>query len=179
MIDPFYKQVANRNFLATTGFKFTLARAPKADFFSNQVNIPGFSLGVAIQPTYLKNIPVPGDKLEFNDFTMRFMIDEDLVNYNVISNWMRGLGYPENVKEYSDWIYDDHRGNIKNDPNISDGSLIVYNSNFQPTLTCKFKGMFPTSLSDIEFDASATDEAYATASVTFKYVIYDLLEYES
>ena len=39
--------------------------------------------------------------------------------------------------------------------------------------------MFPTSLSDIEFDASATDEAYATASVTFKYVIYDLLEYES
>ena len=54
MASGFPKQIANRNFLAPVGFKFTLAKEPKVDFFSNSCRIPEISLGTAVQPTYLK-----------------------------------------------------------------------------------------------------------------------------
>ena len=56
-------QIQNRNFLSSIAFKFTLNRARKVSFFSNSANIPGMTLGVAEQPTYLKNIDIPGDKI--------------------------------------------------------------------------------------------------------------------
>lgn len=177
-MSAFDKQIANRNFLTPLGFKFNLARAPKVDFFSNSANIPGINLGAAIQPTYLKDIPIPGDKLVFDDFTMRFNVDENLENYTIVQNWMRGLGYPESVYEYIEWK-DSDPNNPGQDPNISDGTLIVYNSNFQPSTMVKFQGLFPVSLSSIEFDASDSDVQYVTASVTFKYALYKIANYES
>jgi len=177
MTGAFDKQIANRNFLSPLGFKFTLTRAPKVDFFSNKSNIPGINLGVAIQPTYLKDIPIPGDKLGFDDFRLSFNIDENLENYNTIQNWMRGLGYPESIYEYSEWKQSDPN-NPNQDPNVSDGTLMIYNSNFQPSSLVKFQGLFPTSLSDIDFDATATDVQYAVATVTFKYVLYKISRYE-
>ena len=176
-MDAFDKQISNRNFLSTSGFKFSLSRAPKVDFFSQSANIPGINLGTAIQPTYLKDIPIPGDKLVFDDFQLRFNIDENLENYTIVQNWMRGLGYPESVYEYMDWMLSDPN-NPNQDPNVSDGTLIIFNSNFQPSTLVKFQGMFPVSLSDIEFDASQVDVQYATASVTFKYVLYKIFNYE-
>jgi len=176
-MDAFDKQIANRNFLSPLGFKFSLARAPKVDFFSKSSNIPGLNLGAAVQPTYLKDIPIPGDKLVFDDFRLSFNVDENLENYNIIQNWMRGLGYPESVYEYTEWKQSDPN-NPNQDPNTSDGTLVIFNSNYQPSTLIKFQGLFPTSLSEIEFDASQTDVQYATASVTFKYVLYKIFNYE-
>jgi hypothetical protein len=109
---------------------------------------------------------------------MRFNVDENLENYTIVQNWMRGLGYPESVYEYIEWK-DSDPNNPGQDPNISDGTLIIYNSNFQPSTMVKFQGLFPVSLSSIEFDASDTDVQYVTASVTFKYALYKIANYES
>ena len=98
----FPNQIENRNFLSPVGFKFILTKYPKVDFFSTKANIPGINLGVAFQPTYLKDIPVPGDKLEFADLSLSFNVDENLENYLSVYNWMVGLGYPENVKQFDD-----------------------------------------------------------------------------
>ena len=176
-MDAFGKQIANRNFLSISGFKFNLARAPKVDFFSQSANVPGINLGAAIQPTYLKDIPIPGDKLVFDDFQLTFIIDENLENYNIIQNWMRGLGYPDTVYEYMEWMLSDPT-NPTQDPNVSDGSLIVYNSNFQPSSVVTFQAMWPSSLSEISFTAAGGDVEYAVATVTFKYALYNLTNYE-
>ena len=61
-------QIENRNFLSPTGFRFSLRRSPKVAFFCNQANIPAMNLGIAIQSNYLRDIPVPGDKIEFGKF---------------------------------------------------------------------------------------------------------------
>ena len=60
-------QIENRNYLAPVGFKFNLQRSPGVAYFCNQANIPDISLGVAIQPNPLRDIPTPGDKMEFGD----------------------------------------------------------------------------------------------------------------
>ena len=54
---------------------------PTVGFFGSIINVPGFTLGVANQPSYLKEIPRPGEILNFEDLTLTFMVDEGLQNY--------------------------------------------------------------------------------------------------
>ena len=178
MANPFDKQIKNRNFLSPLGFKFNLVRTPKVDFFANSANIPGINLGVAVQTNYLRDLPIPGDKLTYEDFNLRFMVDENLENYLEVHNWMRGLGYPESIAEYDKWRLSDPY-NPQLDPNVSDGTLTIYNSNYQPVATVKFRGLFPTYLSTIEFDSTDTEVRYVTADATFKYALYDIIPNES
>ena len=88
MASIYDKQIKNRNFLSPTGFKFIMDKAPKVSFFGNQVNIPQMTLGVAEQPTYLRDIPLPGDKIQFEDFSLRFLVDENLDNYIEVFNFI-------------------------------------------------------------------------------------------
>ena len=76
-MSAFVNQIQNRNFLAPVGFKFDLAKFPKASFFSNSARIPEIVLGTIIQPGYLKDIDVPGEKLQYGDFSLRFLVDEN------------------------------------------------------------------------------------------------------
>ena len=172
----FRNQIQNKNFLNPTGFRFILNRAPKVVFFSNQASIPGLNLGVADQPTYLKDIPVPGDKLQFQDLSLRFLVDEDLENYLEIQHWLRGLGFPDSLKEIYEW-----QSSNPNAPSgplnfASDGTLNVLSSSNTPNFKVKFLDMFPVSLSDLDFDATDSDIDYLTANVTFKYTIYNITD---
>ncbi len=171
--------IDNRNFLAPTGFKFSLKRSPGVAFFCNQANIPSLDLGVATQPSYLKDIDVPGDKIQFGDLTLRFLVDEDLVNYMEIQNWIRGLGYPETLQEFdkleSEAVLPGNFGRA-GDNIYSDGTLQILSSNLVAKFNVNFKDMFPYSLSTITFDATDTDIEYFTADVSFKYTIYNLTD---
>ena len=178
-LTPLQKQISNRNYLSPTGFKFTLSKEPKVDFFSSSASIPGINLGVAVQPTYLKDIPIPGDKLTYSDFSLKFNVDEDLENYLIIHNWLRGFGYPESVEEYKELINDDlyTPGRQSAITGQSDGSLIIYNSNYNPVASVVFQGLFPTSLSTIDFNSKDPSINYIEAEVVFKYTIYDIVKY--
>lgn len=177
--NAYKNQIQNRNFLSPVGFKFTLNRAPKVAFFGNTANIPGMTLGVAIQPSYLKNIDLPGDKIEFNDLTLRFLVDENLENYMEIQNWIRGLGFPEDLKEIYDWQKSNPGMDLqnKNQMNLySDATLTVLTSSNNSNFKVKFLDLFPYSLTDLQFDATDSDIDYLTAEATFKYTIYNIVD---
>ena len=174
MARAFDKQIDNRNFLSPVGFKFTLAKDPKVSFFSNSARIPEISLGTAIQSNYLKDIDIPGDRLTYGDFSLRFLVDENLENYMSIHNWLTGLGFPESAQDYRDLITNDQ--NITDRKNtFSDGSLHILNSNYRDVAIVKFRDLFPTFLTSLDFESSDTDINYFTAEVTFKYTIYDIV----
>lgn len=181
MINAYTRQIENRNFLSPVGFKFLLARAPKLAYFTNAVNLPGISLGYAEQASYLRMIPVPGDMMQFNDFTLRFLVDENLENYLEIQNWIRGLGFPDSLKEIYNLQQEEtpmgQRTVPSQEMNIySDGTLQILTSSENLQFNVKFKDMFPISISDIEFDSTDTNINYFTANVTFKYSMYDIVD---
>ena len=173
MARAFDKQIDNRNFLSPVGFKFTLAKDPKVSFFSNSARIPEISLGTAIQSNYLKDLDIPGDKLTYGDFSLRFLVDENLENYMSIHNWLTGLGFPETGKDYTDLIIEDGLRDPQNA--FSDGSLHILNSNYRDVAIVKFRDLFPTFLTSLDFESSDTDINYFTAEVTFKYTVYNIL----
>ena len=182
-VSPFDKQIANRNYMSPLGFKLILTKTPKVDFLCQSANIPQISMGTAIQPTYLKDIPVPGDKVLYDDLNVRFLVDEKMENYLAIHKWMTGLGYPEFRAQYDQLKKDDNRTNRgvvdKGDPpyfEISDATLQVLNSNYKPSVLINFKDAFPVSLSTLDFDVTTRDYNYFTAEVTFKYTIYNITD---
>lgn len=174
------KQIENRNFLQPSQFLFTLARTPKVTFFSNTSNIPAMNLGIAEFETPLKMIPQPGDKITFEDFNLRFLVDENLENYLEIYKWIKGLGYPEDLQQIYDLQREDSRNlnpRIPGQMNIySDGTLQVLNSNQRPNFLVKFYDMFPYGLTTLLFDATLTDSSPFSAEVKFKYTYFEITD---
>ena len=175
MADPFANQIQNRNFLAPVGFKFTLAKYPKVDFFSNSARIPEISLGTAVQSSYLKDIDIPGEKLTYGDLTIRFLVDENMENYMAMHNWLKGIGFPETPQQFADQTtnIDGLRDPLEV---FSDGSLHILNSNFQDVAIVKFNDLFPVGLTSLEFDATETDINYFTAEATMRYTVYNIFD---
>ena len=169
----FAKQIDNRNFLSGVGFKFNLSKFPKVDFFSNSARIPELNLELARQASYLKNIDIPGERLTYGDFTLRFLVDENMENYISIYTWLKGLGFPETTQEFKD-LTTDKDGIREPKEAFCDGSLRILNSNYREVAKVKFKDLFPTSLTSLDFDATNTDVQFLTAQATFKYTIYNL-----
>ena len=148
--NPCLDQVSNRNFLSPVGFKLRINKCPKVDFLAVGANLPGITLGTALQPTYLKDIDLPGDKLVYDDFRVTFIVDEDLENYRQVYDWMVGLGYPESQRQFIEMRQDDdYYPTIGDRDNphaeFSDGTLQILNSNLRPQAHVKLEGMFPVA----------------------------------
>lgn len=171
--------IQNRNFLQPQGFKFLVSRAPKVTFFGNAVNIPGMTLRTIVQKTAgIRDIDVPGEIIDFDDLTLRFLVDEELQNYMEIQNWIRGIGFPESLQEIYD-LQSERYGVIKNNSSdimniFSDGTLIIFDAMQHESFKVKFQQLFPYSLSTIQFDATVSDTEFFTAEVSFKYLNYTI-----
>jgi len=174
----FRNQIQNRNFLSPAGFNFSLAKEPKVSFFCTSAKIPEISLGVAKQPTYLKDLDIPGEKLTYGDLTLRFLVDEDMSNYMAIHNWLTGLGFPESTQDFKNFILNSD-GIEDMEEQFSDGSLTILNSNYRTNTIVKFLNLFPVSLTSLDFDTSVTDIQYFTAQATFKYTVYNILDQDN
>ena len=177
--NPFENQINNRNYLSPLGFKLIISKIPKVDFLCQAANIPSISMGTAVQPTYLKDIPVPGDKPVYDDLTVRFIIDENMENYLSLNKWITGLGYPESLKQYQQLsdVGPDLATQDNSDPRwfeFSDATLQILSSNYQPNINVNFKGCFPVAVSTLEFDSSQRDYSYFTCEATFKYDYYTI-----
>ena len=182
-VSPFDKQIANRNYMSPLGFKLILTKTPKVDFLCQSANIPQISMGTAIQASYLKDIPVPGDKVLYDDLTVRFLVDEKMENYLAIYKWITGLGYPESLGQFKQLKTDDIRTNAsasdEGDPRyfeFSDATLQILNSNYKSSVLVNFKDVFPIALSTLDFNVTTRDYAYFTAEVTFKYTIFNITD---
>ena len=94
MSAEWYKeQPRNRNFLNPIGYLLKLEKFAGVDFFCQTANVPDVSMPTTEVASRWRNLPiVPGGGVTFGDFTVRFIVDEDLVNYNSVHKWMRDNG---------------------------------------------------------------------------------------
>ena len=160
--DWYKRQIKNRNYLSPLGFKLELELFDGVDFFCQQANIPEITMPVTQVPTRYRSVPiVPGGGVTFGDFSVQFIIDEDLVNYNSIQKWIR-----RNGNDGGDSTI------VPGEPEYSNGRLMITTSNYQVQRVIVFKGLFPISITSVPFDATVTDQEYFTANVVFKYHNY-------
>ena len=187
---PLNRQPTKLDYTSPTQFRFLINQLPKVQYFTVSANVPGITLGDATYATPLKDIPLPGEKLTYDDLNITFIVDENLENYIEIHNWLASLGFPKNREQFKT-----HRsatsnlpkatvgtsgdiGDVKpitsDSPMFSDSVLTVLSNKNNPVVECRFEDCFPTSLSSLDYSQNQTDVEYLTAEVTFKYKIYEI-----
>ena len=186
------RQPTKLDYAAATQFKFNITKLPKVEFFCTSVNIPGVTLGETSQATSLKDIPIPGDKLNYASLNVSFLVDENLENYREIHGWLTGLGFPRSHEQFETFInagkdrfptsnatansreagrVDDVGFDVG--ASYSDAILTILSSKNNPVLEVRFRDLYPTSLSGLSYDQQAGDTSYLTGDVSFSYNIYE------
>ena len=186
------RQPTKLDYASPTQFKFQIQKLPKVEYFTTACNIPGISLNATVQPTPLADIPLPGDTLTFSDLEITFLVDENLENYREIHGWMYGIGFPKSRTQFANLVAANKdrfptegkdsqvtdAGKVKYGaqslgPIFSDATLNVLTSKNNANIEVRFSDVFPVSLSGLNFDQQADDVTYLSATVGFKYKLYE------
>ena len=192
------RQPTKTDYADPTKFKFSILKLPKVEYFCTAVNIPGVSVATRVQQSPLADIPLPGEKVDFSDLEMTFLVDENLENYKEIHGWLMGLGFPKDHAQSrealgagSDRFPTSSGGNFSSDAGkvpygataigalFSDATLTILSSKNNPVQEVRFSDMFPISLTGLQYNQQATDVDYLTASVVFSYKIYEFAQINS
>ena len=187
---PLSRQPTKLDYASPTQFRFVIGQLPKVEFFTVATNLPGITLSGAVQNTPFKDIPMPGNKLDYEDLTVTFIVDEFLENYTSLHEWLLAFGFPKNREQFSTFrsttsnAPTDTKGS-NNDIGVvgattamrgmfSDATLVVLSNKNNPIVQVNYADVFPTSLSALDFNQSATDVEYLQATATFKYKLYEI-----
>lgn len=161
------KQPDKLDYLRPNGFYFLIQNLPQVTYFCQSANIPSVNLGFVVYPTPFVNIPKPGEKIEYGELTIKFLIQENMANYIELYDWILALGFPENREQFSSRFGTGTRNTDLNE--YSDATLLALDSNYKAIAEFSFKDCFPIGLTGIEFDVSSGNTQYFTAQATFKY----------
>ena len=190
--NSYTRQPTKLDYASPTQFKFSIIKLPKVEYFCTSANLPGINLGTAEQITPLKDIPLPGDRLQYDTLTIQFLVDENLENYREIHGWLTGVGFPKNYEQFQTLQgagtdrfpstqnvgTQSELGEIKkatqDDGGLySDATLMILTSKNNANLEVRFRNIYPTSLSGLDYNQQASDVDYLTATVSFEYAIYE------
>ena len=177
-------------------FRFKMTKLPNVEFFVQTANIPGITLGEVTMPTPLKDIPMPGDKVTYQSLDVSFLVDENLNNYKEIHDWITGLGFPQDHKQFKtlQGTSSDRfpgttsstaaRGTSMPQPLdeggiYSDATLTVLNNKNIAKTEIRFQNVFPVSLGGLSYDIKASDVDYLQVSASFNYMYYDIVQISS
>jgi len=150
----------NKNFLSPVGFQFKISSTeyPNLEYFAVGATLPGLSITAAEQSYRGVNLAFTGDRLAFDDLTLRINVTEDLDNYIETFNWLHNLAKTNNAEDLK-----------------VDATLLILTSHNNVNKEIKFKGVFPTSMTPIEFDAQAESIDYVQMDITFAYTNFEFV----
>ncbi len=168
----------NANFLSPTGFKLDLPGFDKVDYQCNEALIPGISMNNPVQATPYNDIQLSGDKLNYEDLTVNFLVDEGCVNYALIHDWMVGITYPQKSTQWRDFVQKQVDKKFQETWNVDQVDIVlnVLTSNYNTSFKVKFFDAFPVGLSSLRFTTDTDTINYLTASATFRYTYFKLLD---
>jgi hypothetical protein len=153
---------SNKNFLSPLGFKFSIKKTPHVNYFVQNVNLPGVSLGSASIPTPFVKVPLAGDHIGYGDLQITFKVDEDMANYLEIFNWIKTIGFPDSYSQYNPAeVY-------------SDATLTVLSSAMNPKFDITFVDLYPMDLGGFMFNSTAADVDYIETVATFRFRTFNI-----
>ena len=185
------RQPTKLDYASPTQFKFSINQLPKVEFFTVSANIPDLSLSDVVIPTPFKPIPVLGQNLTYGNLSITFIVDEFLENYRELHEWLTGIGFPKDRKQFSDFRSNTaNRGtasatpvqdvgkvgkSVSDSAMFSDATLTVLSNKNNPIVEVRFSSMYPVSLGALEFSQQASDVEYMTVQADFTYQLYEIV----
>ena len=162
----------NLNYLSNISFRLTMEDAPNLTWFCQAVNVPGVSIeGIDVFNPYA-TLPVAGNKVSFEELSVRFIVDEHLKNWTEIYDRIIAMGLSEGHEKYR--LLRDSNTLHPRGGGYSTIVLSILTSGMNPQMEFHFYDAFPISLSALDFDSSAADVEYFQATASFRYQNYEV-----
>ncbi len=154
---------SNKNFLSPVGFtlKINSTRYANLEYFCSTVSIPTLNMAGADVPYQGINFTTTGERITFGELSITANVTEDFDNYIETFNWMHTLA--------------NSRGKAAEDAK-EDATLMVYTSHNNISKQIRFKGIFPTSISELAFDTKTESLEYVQMTVGFSYTNFEFIE---
>jgi hypothetical protein len=170
------------NYLRPNAFRFVIRDIPHVAYTCQSANLPAIQLGFAVQPTPFVDLPRIGDKLNYAEFTIRFLIAEDMVNYRELLEWLVALGFPNSYDDYTAFAgsrltqFPFRRGSSGEIETVaySDGYLTILDSANNPKTRIIFKDLFPVSVEALDFDVTSSAVDFFVGIASFKYRTFEI-----
>lgn len=165
---------ANINPLNPNGFLMSIQRLPTVTYFAQSISLPAMSLGAAMQATPRVKVPWAGDQLTFEALTVKFLVDEQLLNYRALYDWMIALGAPEDPDQFASLVATTDIS--KTIAEASDATIQVLSGSNNPIQTIRIIDAVPTQLDGFDLIANADQVQYITGTVTFDIQRYEFVD---
>jgi hypothetical protein len=154
----------NTNFLQATKFLLTFSRISNTQYFCQEINIPGISLGEASRSTPFIELYSPGTKLTYDPLNITFTIDETLQSWKDLYKWFISIADPKGFD-----------GRINNKDYFSDATLTILSALNNPIIRIQFSNIFPVSINGINFDTKLDADHIITCTASFRFQTYEYL----
>ena len=162
----FAKLPDNISYLSPVGFRFSVKKLPAVNYFCQAANIPGVSVQSLPIEAPISRLYIEGTKPEFEELTVRFVVDEYMKNWQEIYDWVIGLAPSSSTEQRVQYTNQEEK--------YSTGILTLLTGSMNPQMEFHFLDMFPTNLTALEFDSSQVDVEYLSATATFRYQRYEI-----
>lgn len=149
----------NRNPANQTNFKLEIPGLEEVNYFIQSTNLPGLTMSGIPVPFRNHQTNVPSNKIEYDEVTMNFIVEEDYSNHTQIRLWM-------------------HAFSMGTDPIWSvtkNINLFILDSNKQPRLKVVYYNAYPTALGAISLDSAVNSTEVIATTASFRYQYYDVL----
>jgi hypothetical protein len=157
-------QPENYNILSPISYRLIIEKFPLLTFWCQTANIPGISTTEGVQSTPFREIPIIGEKIEFETLDITMIVDEDLANFKEIMDWMTGFAPIHDKKEHTEYLNTQYTTSTTSDYQnyLSDAILHVLTNSKGHNKEILFHDIFPTSLGAIAFDSTGEVDPITT-----------------
>ena len=147
----------NLNMLSPGNFKITIdgKEFSNLQFFCTTASVPAISTGAILTGYKNTNAYFPGETIEYSQFTLSFIVDEELKNYIEMYNWIST--------------------NSTAEPKFKDVTLSIQTNKNTVNKQLLFHDSFPVSLGELSFTTQDTAVDYLTCDVTFQYNKFEFI----
>lgn len=153
---------SNISSLLPTYYRFVMTRLPTVTYFCQSASIPSVTLSDVTMPTPFVSIKAPS-KMEFDDLTITFVVDENMTNWFELYNWMRST---TNVEDYSEFK--------PTNTHLTTANLLILNSSKTPKINVTFDGVYPKNISSVDFSSTIIDPEPIICTALFGYRSYSV-----
>lgn len=151
----------NFNNLYNVKFKLDIRRIPGVSYWIQSCILPSMTIEGGILPGMRRDIPIPGQKAEFETFVVNFIVDDHLKNYEEIYKWFQDIAQASTVSEM-----------------VSDCSLHFLDGNNAVARTMDIVGAYPTLMTELSMNSDDSDVIPITCSLTFNYQYFKFSDAE-
>ena len=123
----------------------------------------------------------PGDKINYGEVTVNFIVDENMENWTEMYTWMSQITSSTDPDKYRSLVGANRKagepydGSGDPDAVFSDMTIVVTTAANNPNRYIRIQDAFPTSLGEITMDTTvAGGITYVTCTASFQFTTFEI-----